>query len=128
MRYGAHLAHGSKHRQAEVQGTSLLGVDTPDHVRAVLDGLLAVEGARLAREACDEATSKTPDRPRFVAGVLGPTNRTASMSPDVNDPGFRNVTFDELVSAYTESIDGLLEGGADLLLIEQSVARWSLQR
>jgi len=77
-----------------------------------------VASARLAREACDEAASKTPDRPRFVAGVLGPTNRTASISPDVNDPGFRNITFDDLVSAYTESIDGLLEGGADLLLIE----------
>jgi 5-methyltetrahydrofolate--homocysteine methyltransferase len=77
-----------------------------------------VASARLARQACDEAQDKSPDRPRFVAGVLGPTNRTASISPDVNDPGFRNVSFDELVTAYTQSIDGLLEGGADLLLIE----------
>ena len=77
-----------------------------------------VVSARLAREACDEAQAKTPEKPRFVAGVLGPTNRTASISPDVNDPGFRNVTFDGLVLAYTQAIDGLLEGGSDLLLIE----------
>ena len=77
-----------------------------------------VASARLAREACDEAQTKAPDKPRYVAGVLGPTNRTASISPDVNDPGFRNVYFDDLVGAYTEAIDGLLEGGADLLSIE----------
>lgn len=74
--------------------------------------------ARLAREACDAITQQTPDRPRYVAGVLGPTNRTASISPDVNDPGYRNVSFDELVNAYTESIDALIEGGSDILLIE----------
>ncbi len=77
-----------------------------------------VASARLAREAADEAQAKTPGKPRFVAGVLGPTNRTASISPDVNDPGFRNVLFDDLVVAYTQQIDGLLEGGVDLLLIE----------
>jgi 5-methyltetrahydrofolate--homocysteine methyltransferase len=77
-----------------------------------------VASARLAREAADAATSKTPGHPRFVAGVLGPTNRTASISPDVNDPGFRNVTFDELVEAYCESTRGLIEGGADIILIE----------
>ncbi|EXJ11929.1 methionine synthase [Nitrincola nitratireducens] len=74
--------------------------------------------ARLAREACDAVTQQTPDRPRYVAGVLGPTNRTASISPDVNDPGYRNVSFDELVEAYTESIDALIKGGSDILLIE----------
>jgi 5-methyltetrahydrofolate--homocysteine methyltransferase len=74
--------------------------------------------ATLARTACDLMTAKTPAKPRFVAGVLGPTNRTASISPDVNDPGFRNVSFDELVEAYTESIDGLVAGGTDLFLIE----------
>nr|WP_252728244.1 homocysteine S-methyltransferase family protein [Alteromonas sp. C1M14] len=74
--------------------------------------------ARLARKACDEFTAKTPDKPRFVAGVLGPTNRTASISPDVNDPAKRNVTFDELVEAYMESTEALLAGGADLILIE----------
>ena len=79
---------------------------------------LNVAATRLAREACDAMTARTPDRPRFVAGVLGPTSRTATLSPDVNDPGFRNVHFDELVEAYTESIRGLVDGGADLILIE----------
>jgi len=79
---------------------------------------LNVAGARLARAAADQATRKTPDKPRFVAGVLGPTNRTASISPDVNDPGFRNISFDQLVDAYTVATKGLIEGGADLLLIE----------
>ncbi|MDA1090417.1 MAG: methionine synthase [Proteobacteria bacterium] len=79
---------------------------------------LNFESARLARAAADAATAKTPDKPRFIAGALGPTNRTASMSPDVNDPGFRNITFDGLVAAYTEAIGGLVEGGVDLLLIE----------
>ncbi|MDO9227733.1 MAG: methionine synthase [Pseudomonadota bacterium] len=74
------------------------------------------EGAKLARSAADEYS--TPDKPRFVAGVLGPTSRTATLSPDVNDPGFRNVTFDQLVATYYEATDGLVKGGADLLLIE----------
>ncbi len=79
---------------------------------------LNVAGAKLAREACDEFTAKNPAKPRFVAGVLGPTSRTGSISPDVNDPGYRNVTFDELVETYTEAIRGLVDGGADLLLVE----------
>ncbi len=79
---------------------------------------LNVEGARLARKAADAKTAETPDRPRFVAGVLGPTSRTCSLSPDVNNPGYRNVTFDELVENYTEATRGLIEGGADLILIE----------
>ena len=74
--------------------------------------------ARLAREVADEFELRAPDSPRYVAGVLGPTNRTASLSPDVNDPGFRNVGFDELVATYTEAVRGLLDGGADLLLVE----------
>ena len=74
--------------------------------------------ATLAKEAADAATSKTPNKPRFVIGVLGPTNRTASISPDVNNPGFRNVSFDELVASYTTAIQGLLDGGADLLMVE----------
>ncbi|WP_086774528.1 methionine synthase [Vibrio coralliirubri] len=74
--------------------------------------------AKLAREAADEWTAKTPDKPRFVAGVLGPTNRTCSISPDVNDPGYRNVSFDELVEAYSESTRALIKGGSDLILIE----------
>ncbi|MGR8934602.1 MAG: methionine synthase [Gammaproteobacteria bacterium] len=79
---------------------------------------LNLAGARLARQAADETSRQTPDKPRFVAGVLGPTSRTASISPDVNDPGFRNVTFDELVTAYSEAVRGLIDGGTDILLIE----------
>jgi len=74
--------------------------------------------AQIAREAADEYTKKNPDRPRFVAGVLGPTNRTCSISPDVNDPAYRNVTFDELKNAYIESTLALIEGGSDIILIE----------
>ena len=77
-----------------------------------------LESARLARAACDEVTADAPARPRFVAGALGPTNRTASISPDVNDPGARNVTYTELVEAYLEQANGLVDGGADILLIE----------
>ncbi len=79
---------------------------------------LNVAGARLARAVCDEFTAADPARPRFVAGVLGPTSRTASISPDVNDPGYRNTSFDELVANYDEAIDGLCQGGVDLLLVE----------
>ncbi|MDP3585247.1 MAG: methionine synthase [Thiobacillus sp.] len=74
--------------------------------------------AKLAREAADEATAANPAKPRFVAGVLGPTSRTATISPDVNDPGFRNVTFDQLRVAYLEAIDGLVKGGVDILIVE----------
>ncbi len=79
---------------------------------------LNFEAARVAREAADGYTDNNPDKPRFVAGALGPTNRTASLSPDVNNPGFRNVTFDELAQAYAEAARGLVEGGVDLLLVE----------
>jgi 5-methyltetrahydrofolate--homocysteine methyltransferase len=79
---------------------------------------LNLEAARLAREVADAWSEKTPDKPRFVAGAVGPTNRTASISPDVNNPGFRNVSFDELVEAYSEQTRGLIEGGADTILIE----------
>src|SRR4051794_36472953 len=78
---------------------------------------LNLEGARLAREAADQAQAED-GRPRFVAGALGPTNRTASISPDVSNPGFRAITFDDLRDAYGEQVSGLLDGGADLLLIE----------
>ncbi|EMI7064759.1 MULTISPECIES: methionine synthase [Providencia] len=74
--------------------------------------------ARLARECADEWTRKTPEQPRYVAGVLGPTNRTASISPDVNDPAYRNITFDQLVEAYRESTRSLVKGGVDLIMIE----------
>ena len=84
------------------------------------DEVAAMNGAaaRLAREAADAWTARTPDRPRFVAGALGPTNRTASISPDVNDPAARNVAYDELVAAYREAADPLIDGGVDLLLVE----------
>ncbi len=76
------------------------------------------EGAALARQACDAAEVRDPGQPRFVIGVLGPTSRTASLSPDVNRPGFRATSFDELAEAYREATRGLLEGGADLLMVE----------
>jgi 5-methyltetrahydrofolate--homocysteine methyltransferase len=76
------------------------------------------EGAALARGACDEAEMRDPSHPRFVIGVLGPTSRTASLSPDVNRPGFRATSFDELAAAYREAADGLIEGGADVLMVE----------
>jgi 5-methyltetrahydrofolate--homocysteine methyltransferase len=79
---------------------------------------LNMTGAQLARQVCDEFTAANPDRPRFVAGVLGPTSRTASISPDVNDPGYRNVSFDQLVDTYSEALRGLCDGGADLILVE----------
>lgn len=79
---------------------------------------LNYEGAKVARKAADEITAKDPTKPRFVAGALGPTNRTASISPNVNDPGFRGITFDELVTAYKEQAKGLVDGGADVLLVE----------
>ena len=79
---------------------------------------LNLQGARLARSVADEFTQKQPNKPRFVAGVLGPTNRTATLSPDVNNPGFRNVSFDELASNYHEATAALVEGGVDIILIE----------
>ena len=79
---------------------------------------LNFNAARLAREVADQYTEAQPDKPRFVAGVLGPTSKTASISPDVNDPAFRNVSFDELKNGYREALAGLLDGGADLILIE----------
>src|SRR3712207_8879319 len=74
--------------------------------------------SRIARAECDAMTARTPDRPRYVAGAIGPTTRTASISPDVNDPGARNVSFDELVAAYLEQAGGLVDGGADALIVE----------
>ena len=79
---------------------------------------LNLASARVAREAADEMTARDSDRPRFVAGAMGPTNRTASLSPDVNDPGYRAVTFDQLRAAYAEQARGLLDGGVDALLVE----------
>jgi 5-methyltetrahydrofolate--homocysteine methyltransferase len=77
-----------------------------------------IESARIARRTADEYTKMTPEKPRFVAGAMGPTNRTASISPDVNDPGYRAVSFDQLAAAYKEQVMGLLDGGVDILLVE----------
>ncbi|WP_395048720.1 homocysteine S-methyltransferase family protein [Flavobacterium sp.] len=79
---------------------------------------LNFQSAKIAREVADEFTAKNPEKPRFVAGSIGPTNRTASMSPDVNDPGYRAVTFDDLRIAYKQQVEALLDGGVDLLLVE----------
>lgn len=79
---------------------------------------LNLQSAKIAREVADEFTLKYPDKPRFVAGAIGPTNRTASISPDVNDPGYRAVSFEDLKIAYQEQVKGLLDGGVDILLVE----------
>ncbi|MCG8157727.1 methionine synthase [Brenneria goodwinii] len=89
-----------------------------DYGMESLSAEINTAAARLARTSADKWTAMTPDKPRFVAGVLGPTNRTASISPDVNDPAFRNITFDQLVAAYRESTRALIEGGVDLIMIE----------
>ena len=93
-------------------------ISMADYGMEALSYEINLEAAKLARAAADAWTARTPDQPRIVAGALGPTNRTASISPDVNNPGFRNVSFDELSSAYLEQARGLIEGGADVLLIE----------
>ncbi len=92
---------------------SMADYDMQDHVE-----LINVSAARLAREAADEVSAQTPGQPRFVAGVLGPTSRTASISPDVNDPGKRNVSFDELVATYTEATKALIKGKVDIIMLE----------
>ncbi|MDO7866853.1 methionine synthase [Nocardioides jiangxiensis] len=104
---------------ADIVETNTFGATTIAQADFEMESLayeMNVAGARLAREACDEYS--TPERPRFVAGALGPTPKTASISPDVNDPGARNVSYDELVAAYLEQANGLVDGGADILLIE----------
>jgi len=93
-------------------------ISLADYHLEQLDYELSFEGARIAREIADEYTAKNPVKPRFVAGAIGPTNRTASLSPDVNDPGYRAVTFDDLAEAYYEQVRGLVDGGSDLLIIE----------
>ena len=103
-------------------------VSQADYDMQALARELNVAAARLAREACAKFTALTPDKPRFVAGVLGPTSRTCSISPDVNDPGARNITFDELVENYTEATEGLIEGGADIIMIETILIRSTPKR
>ncbi len=102
----------------ETNSFNATSISMADYHMEFLVHELNVAAAKLARAAADEWTAKTPDKPRFVAGVLGPTSRTATISPDVNDPGFRNVTFDQLRVAYLEAIDGLVKGGVDILMVE----------
>jgi 5-methyltetrahydrofolate--homocysteine methyltransferase len=114
------------HRQYLAAGADIIETDTfsstsvvqADYALEALAYELNLEGARLARAACDEWSAKTPDRPRFAAGSIGPANRTLSISPDVNDPAFRALTFDQLRDAYAEQVRGLVDGGCDLLLLE----------
>ena len=104
---------------ADIVETNTFGATSIAQADYGMQGLareMNVASARLARAACDQYS--TPDRPRFVAGALGPTPKTASISPDVNDPGARNVDFEQLRAAYYEQVEGLVEGGADLLLVE----------
>ncbi len=96
-------------------GTSIAQEDY-DLAKSAYD--INYHGAKIAKEVADEFTAKEPNKPRFVAGSIGPTNRTLSISPDVNDPGFRAVTFEEMVGAYKEQVKGLIDGGSDLLLVE----------
>ncbi|MDT5236915.1 MAG: 5-methyltetrahydrofolate--homocysteine methyltransferase, partial [Mycobacterium sp.] len=112
------------HREYLEAGADILETNTfnanavslSDYDMAELGYELNYAGAALARKAADEFS--TPEKPRYVAGAMGPTTRTASISPDVNDPGARNVSYDQLVAAYLEAANGLVDGGADLLIIE----------
>lgn len=117
---------GDVHREYLACGVDIIETNTfsstviaqEDYSLSHLAYKLNVAGARIAREAADEYTAKDPSKPRFVAGAIGPLNRSLSLSPDVNDPGFRAVTFDQVTAAYLEQIKGLVEGGADVLLVE----------
>ncbi len=106
---------------ADIAETNTFGaqlISQADYGMQSLAYEMNVQSAKLARTAADAWTKKTPDKPRFVAGAVGPTNRTASISPDVNDPGYRNVNFDELREAYKEQVRGLIAGGSDIIIIE----------
>ncbi len=112
--HGEYLAAGADIIETNTFGAS--SITLHDYDMQDLAYEMNVAGARVAREACD--AHSTPEKPRFVAGVLGPTNRTASISPEVNDPSARNITFDELVESYAEATQGLMDGGSDIILIE----------
>ncbi|QZX95504.1 methionine synthase [Pantoea alfalfae] len=114
--HDAYLAAGAD--ILETNTFNATSIAMADYQMESLSAEINFEAARLARVCADAWTAKTPDRPRYVAGVLGPTNRTCSISPDVNDPAYRNVTFNKLVEAYRESTRALVEGGADLIMIE----------
>lgn len=102
----------------ETNTFSCTSIAMEDYKMSSLAYELNLAGARIARKAADEITAQQPHKPRYVAGALGPTNKTASISPNVNDPGYRGITFDELVAAYKEQTKGLIDGGVDLLLVE----------
>lgn len=114
------------HRQYLEAGADIIETNTfscttiamEDYGMQELVDELNIEGARIAKEVCEEIEKKDPSRPRFVAGSIGPTNRTASLSPDVNDPGYRAITFEDLRRAYYQQAKGLMKGGADILLVE----------
>lgn len=114
------------HRQYFAAGADIVETNTfnsttiamADYEMESISREINLVSAKLAREVADEFTLAEPEKPRFVAGILGPTNRTCSISPDVNDPGFRNITFNELVEAYCESTHALIEGGCDLIMVE----------
>lgn len=117
---------GAVHREYLAAGADIIETNTfsattiamADYHMEDLVVELNEASARIAREACDEFTAQNPEKPRFVAGAIGPTNKTASLSPDVNDPGYRAITFDELRRAYKQQAEALLNGGADILLVE----------
>src|ERR1700709_119197 len=117
---------GAIHREYLEAGADIIETNTfsstviaqADYDMQAIAFELNVASARVAREAADEYTAKDPSKPRFVAGAIGPLNKTLSLSPDVNNPGFRAVTFDEVASAYYEQIKGLVDGGVDVILIE----------
>jgi 5-methyltetrahydrofolate--homocysteine methyltransferase len=121
-----HVIQDIYRQYLEVGGSNIIGTNTfssttiamADYKMEAYAYEMNYVSARLAREVCDEVTARDPSQPRFVAGALGPTNRTASISPSVEDPSARNVTFDELVETYLEQIVGLMDGGADILIVE----------
>jgi 5-methyltetrahydrofolate--homocysteine methyltransferase len=110
------LASGADIIETNTFNATTISMD--DYEMASLSREINIESAKLARTVCDEFSAQDPSKPRYVAGVLGPTSKTCSISPDVNDPGYRNITFDKLVEAYVESTLALIEGGVDLILIE----------
>ncbi|MDY0999894.1 methionine synthase [Pantoea agglomerans] len=114
--HDAYLAAGADILETNTFNATSIAMS--DYQMESLSAEINFEAARLARACADAWTAKTPDRPRYVAGVLGPTNRTCSISPDVNDPAYRNVTFNQLVEAYRESTRALVEGGSDIIMIE----------
>jgi len=114
--HGAFLAAGAD--IIETDTFNATSISMADYDMQSLAREINVEGARLARKVADEWTAKTPDKPRFVAGSIGPMNQSLSVSPDVDNPGYRSVSFDEVVAAYKEQVEGLIEGGAHIILIE----------